>query len=389
VNATGRRLRVLFLHTDGFGGRGGIAKFNRDLLTALSTYPDLEEVVALPRLMDVSNCDMPPKVTYRTTGLGGRWKFIRAAAAEIRGGRRFDLIACGHINLLPLAMAMKMRLRLPLVLVIHGTEAWQASGNSIFDRMVRGIDRFVTVSELTGQRFIAWSGVPQRRSFLLPNTIDLSMFTPGPRDPELVSRLDLEGRRVVMTLGRLSAVERTKGVDEMLEVLPALCKRIPEIVYLIAGDGDDVPRLMEKARMLGMANRVRFASYIPAGEKEAHYRLADVFAMPSTGEGFGIVHLEAMACGIPVVASKLDGSREALREGLLGRLVDPHQPAEIEEAIVASLDQPKVVPEGLEYYSFHRFERRLHRFVDSLSSRPEPIVPPESVGSLPTADVSA
>jgi glycosyltransferase involved in cell wall biosynthesis len=363
---SGTALRVLFLHTDGFGGRGGIAKFNRDLLSSLSSYDEMGEIVAIPRLMDPSFCEMPPKVTYRTTGLGGRWRYIRAAAAEARAGRPFDVIACGHINLLPLAVALRVRLRLPLVLVIHGIEAWQPSGNPITGRMVRTIDRFITVSELTRQRFVAWSGVPKEKGFLLPNAIDLSKFSPGPADPELIRRLDLAGRRVVMTLGRLSAAERAKGVDEILEVLPALSAKVPEIVYMIAGEGDDVPRLTEKARSLGVADRVRFTGYIAAGEKEAHYRLADVFAMPSTGEGFGIVHLEAMACGIPVVASKLDGSREALRDGLLGRLVDPRDPGEISAAILASLDQPKGVPDGLDYYGYDRFEERVHSFVRSL-----------------------
>ena len=77
---------------------------------------------------------------------------------------------------------------------------------------------------------------------------------------------------------------------------------------------------------MGLSDRVIFTGYIPESEKIAHYNLADVYVMPSTGEGFGIVLLEAVACGVPVVGSRVDGSREALLDGQLGRLVDPGNP---------------------------------------------------------------
>ena len=79
----------------------------------------------------------------------------------------------------------------------------------------------------------------------------------------------------------------------------------------------------------GLSDRVVFAGFIPEAEKADHYRLADAYVMPGRGEGFGFVFLEAMACGIPVVGSRLDGSREALRQGDLGILVDPDRPDDI------------------------------------------------------------
>ncbi len=101
-------------------------------------------------------------------------------------------------------------------------------------------------------------------------------------------------------------------------MLPSLAERIPGIAYLIVGDGDDRARLEAKAACLGVADRVVLAGFIPETAKADHYRLADAYVMPGWGEGFGIVYLEAMACGLPVLGSKLDGSREALREGDLG-----------------------------------------------------------------------
>jgi len=93
--------------------------------------------------------------------------------------------------------------------------------------------------------------------------------------------------------------------------------------YLIAGRGDDQSRLEQLAAGAGVRDRVRFAGFVPTAELCAHYQLCDIFAMPSTGEGFGIVFLEAMACGKPVLAGDQDGSTEPLMDGQLGALVDP------------------------------------------------------------------
>jgi phosphatidylinositol alpha-1,6-mannosyltransferase len=115
---------------------------------------------------------------------------------------------------------------------------------------------------------------------------------------------------------------------------------VPNIAYLIVGDGTDHHRLEEKARSLGVHERVVFAGYIPEREKADHYRLADAYVMPGRGEGFGIVYLEALACGVPVVASKLDGSREAVRDGALGILVDPNDAEGIKRGILEALARP-------------------------------------------------
>jgi glycosyltransferase involved in cell wall biosynthesis len=139
-----------------------------------------------------------------------------------------------------------------------------------------------------------------------------------------------------------------------------------DIAYVIAGGGNDVPRLQRKAVQLGVADRVVFTGLLPEHEKADLYNLADVYVMPSRGEGFGFVLLEAMACGVPVIASRLDGGREAVRGGTLGQLVDPSNPAEIRAAIADAIGAGKRIPEGLDYFSFANFEQRTHAIVDSL-----------------------
>jgi len=363
------KLRILALVTDAFGGHGGIARYNRHLLAALCNDPRVEGVVAIVRwLPNTIEASVPEGLSYETAGVRGWHHYVWKTLVCSLRGRRFDLIVCGHIHLLPLAVVASTITRAPVVLVIHGTEAWQPSPSASANLFLAKVASVVAVSDCTRQRFLSWSRVPEHKVTLLPNAIRSQDFGIGPKSEALARRYGLHGRTVLMTLGRLAAGERMKGFDEVLETLPRLARRMPEVSYVIAGEGDDKTRLQHKARDLGIADRVVFTGLVPEEEKADLYRLADVYVMPSRGEGFGIVLLEAMACGVPVIASKLDGSREAVRGGTLGLIVNPDDALEIEEAIIQALSMPREVPEGLDYFSLERFRKRLGGILDGLQS---------------------
>ncbi|MDQ3025095.1 MAG: glycosyltransferase family 4 protein, partial [Pseudomonadota bacterium] len=280
--------------------------------------------------------------------------------------QHFDLIICCHINLLVLAIAAKIRFNAPLMTLIYGVDAWQPLSD-LKTFLLREVDQFVSISDVTRRKFQNWSGVRKKKVTLLPNAIHTGWYGVGPRNPDLVARYNLHDKTVIMTLGRLVSSERYKGFDEVIDVMPGLVAKLPNLVYLIVGDGSDKHRLMAKASELGLAEHVRFAGMIPEAEKADHYRLADAFVMPSRGEGFGFVFLEAMACGIPVVASKLDGGKEAVLEGRLGVLVDPDNPTDVRRGILEALaSKAGVVPEGLQHFSFENFEKRSHAIVNHL-----------------------
>jgi glycosyltransferase involved in cell wall biosynthesis len=199
---------------------------------------------------------------------------------------------------------------------------------------------------------------------VVPDCIDLAAYGPGPKQDDLLARYGLEDRTVMLTLGRLASGEQYKGHDEVMEVLPDLVDEVPDLSYLICGDGDDRPRLEAKAERLGIGDRVVFAGYVPEDEKADHYRLADAFVMPGRGEGFGIVYLEALACGVPVVASEADASREAVRDGELGTVVDPDDLEDVKSGILDALHEPQGVSDGLDYFSVGRFRNRWHRVIN-------------------------
>jgi glycosyltransferase involved in cell wall biosynthesis len=160
-----------------------------------------------------------------------------------------------------------------------------------------------------------------------------------------------DDRRVLLTVARMSASERYKGHDVVLRALPSVLARIPNLTYAVAGDGDDRPRLERLARELGVAEYVLFTGQVSDSELAALYRRCEVFALPARtviddhdpkGEGFGIVFLEAMAFGKPVVGPNYGAPTELIRHGETGLLVDPEDPTSVAAALVNLFTNPKL-----------------------------------------------
>lgn len=361
-----KKRSAVMLLTDGFGGVGGIAKFNRDVLRALDAMPDLHEISAYPRLVQRAPESVPSKVRYHFAASRGKVAYVRALLGAAFNGRAADIVLCGHMNLLPLAWTVSRFKRCPLLLFMHGIEAWQPHANPLTRLLLRRVDYFVAVSRFTAERMADWSGIPSGRVSIVPNCIDFADFSQRPPNPELAARLGIDRKRVLLTVARLASSERYKGIDMVLEVLPDVARDVTNVVYLIVGDGDDRQRLEDKARSLGVAERLVFTGYVTEETKKDIYALADVYVMPSRGEGFGIVFLEAMAMGVPAIGGLTDGSREALLDGKLGRLVHPDDRDGLVRAIHASLQQPRGRPPGLEHFDAYAFRRRLADLVDDI-----------------------
>jgi glycosyltransferase involved in cell wall biosynthesis len=367
--AAPRGRRVLMLLTDAWGGHGGIALYNRDVIEAMCLDPTIDQVVALPRVAKLPlTGDLPAKLDFDLSALGGFGAYIRATIRAMRRGQ-YDLVYCAHLNLLPLARIVAALLRKPLALAIYGIDAWEPSKRIWARQAARSADHVMSISQVTLDRFRSWAPYPDAATTLMPNAIHLDEFALGPKNPDLEARYGLQGRKVLMTFGRLAGSERYKGFDAVLDALPEIVARRPEVSYVIAGDGSDRGRLEDKARDMGLAEHVVFTGMVAEEEKADHYRLADVYVMPSRGEGFGFVLLEAMACGIPSIGSTRDGTREAMREGLLGPIVDPLDQRAVVDAVIANLDRPRVIPEGLDYFAFPAFAKRLAAMTGALMAR--------------------
>jgi phosphatidylinositol alpha-1,6-mannosyltransferase len=162
--------------------------------------------------------------------------------------------------------------------------------------------------------------------------------------------------RFVLIVGRLAASERYKGHDQLIGIMPGLIDQVPDAQLVIAGSGDDADRLKGLARDSGKGHAVLFAGFASPGVLATLLTRCRLFAMPSRGEGFGLVYLEAMRFGKPCIASRGDAGEDVVADGRTGLLVDPQDLDELREA-VARLLQDEELAERLGRAGLERFNR--------------------------------
>jgi glycosyltransferase involved in cell wall biosynthesis len=318
----------------GFGG--GIASFSRALALGLKSLGhDVRLFGKMDHSTDLNGLNVTGSRRY--TSMSRSHVFAaRALAAAAR--HRPDYIISTHVNFGPVAHLAKRLLGTPYGLVAHGIDIHPALKPDVLASL-RSADRIVAVSSWTRLRVLDLGGIEPAAVGILPNTFDESRFCVGPRPEHLAVRYGIRrDERVVLTVARLAADERYKGYDRIVHALPELNKRCGPVRFILVGKGEDQARVHALSRIIGIVRQITFAGFVSDDELADHYRLADVFAMPSTGEGFGIVFLEALACGTPVVAGNRDGSVDALRQGRFGCLVDPNDVNAITAGIQSMLN---------------------------------------------------
>ena len=240
-----------------------------------------------------------------------------------------------------LAASCRRLLGMRTVIYVHGEEISTVNG---YDqrrlrrrRALSQADAVVAVSRFTWTALTELMGVHPARIALIPNGVDLARFMPRSARSDLVARYGLEGRRVLLTVGRPCA---RKGMDRVIEALPGLLRRLPDLLYLIVGDSAWRPVLERQAHEAGVAHAVLFAGGVPACDLADHYALAQVFIMANRAlpdgdtEGFGLVFLEANACCVPVIAGLAGGSTDAVTDGVNGICVDGNDVQAVAEAVL-------------------------------------------------------
>jgi glycosyltransferase involved in cell wall biosynthesis len=331
------------LYLKAFSITGGIEKVNRAILRAMADWQ--QDGQATATALSPYDTETDPRyfpASQLKAYAGRRWQFmIDLLWRPVRP----DILLVSHINLAPAALLLKMRYpNLRIFLWAHGIEVWRPL--PWWKRpLLQQAERILAVSHFTREQVIQRHGVEPDRIIVLPNCLD-PFFTP-PADVSkpayLLQRYQLQpDQPVLLTVSRMHHQEAYKGYDKVLECLPALLSRHPRLVYLLAGDCAPVEkaRLDQLIQSMHLKTHIRFSGYIKEEELNDHYRLADLFVMPSTGEGFGIAFIEAMACGTPALGGNRDGSPEALRPGELGYVVDPEDRHALERVIVEALSSP-------------------------------------------------
>jgi phosphatidylinositol alpha-1,6-mannosyltransferase len=301
-----------------------------------------------------------------------------AVAALRAAGRRPSLVIALHPHLAPIVAAMRWRSRkFRSIIFAHGLEVWEPLG---WPRgaALRGADLIVAPSRDTAQhltsaqkiraekiRRVAWGLDPEFEARLQAPT--------SPLPPSGFPK----GARIILTVGRWDPAERYKGADTLISALPRVLQTAPDAALVLVGEGEDRPRLEQLARESGAADRIHFLFGLSQQALFACYARCDVFALPSRGEGFGLVFLEAMANAKPVIGGAHGGTPDVIEDGINGVLVPHGDVAILSNALVSLLANPSRAVEmgarGRERvrrdYTFERFQLELGQVLADVLSQ--------------------
>ena len=319
----------VFVFLEIFAREGGIQSYVKDVFQAYSSIANAQsETAEIFLLRDQQDCLNPYaneklQFHYFQNASASRGRInLAIALLQCLLLRRPCHVYCGHIKLAPLVKLLCQPLGIPYTVLTYGKEVWETLPKSE-QKALQQANSIWTISRYSRDRLTAANNISKEQVAILPCIVDETEFTPGDKSPQLLHKYGLTDAKVLMTVARLWSGDIYKGVDVTIRALPQILQVFSDVKYLVIGRGDDQPRLKALAEKLGVSDRVIFAGFVANAELADHYRLADAYIMPSQ-EGFGIVYLEAMACGKPVLAGDDDGSADPLQDGLLGWQV-PHR----------------------------------------------------------------
>ena len=363
------KTKVLFLTLSIFSRTGGIEKVCRTICKALSElYTETGTGWQTLSMHDPGGAALQNLYFPSRFFVGYDGKKIPFVLNSIREGIKSRLVLLSHINLLLPGYLIKLfSPSTKLVLLAHGIEVWKPF-TSLQKKMFKKVDLVLPVSNYTRDRMVELHSPGNDKLVVLNNCLD--PFIPEPlkngMDTSFLSRYGLtKEHTILLTLTRMMSDEKYKGYDHVLNALPELIKEHPGLRYLLAGKYDE----QEKARLdkmidnLGLNGFVVFTGFIADADLPAHFANADIFVMPSSGEGFGLVFIEAMHYGLPVIAGNKDGSVDALANGQLGILIDPGSKKELVNAINKVLNnRDAFLPDKQKlnaYFGYEQYKRKL------------------------------
>ncbi len=339
-------MRYLVLTPDFPPGEGGVQTLLSVLAEGLADRNDVTVVTPATR-GDRAYDESVAYSVSRYRGGGTRvGKTLRLLVSAVPSVLRCDVIFCGHIATAPVGWLLGLLFRKPFFIYVHASEIAPQRYRKLFAFLLRRARGVATGSQRSRDLIVSYFGIPRS---------DIDVVNPAVA-PSLM-RAALErgdsfqfkrpGDKVVLSVGRLESSIRYKGHDVVIETLPLVLRCVPRCYYWIVGSGDDVERLKEVAREVGVSDHVKFWGRV--ADVAPFYRECDVFVMVSRlvfedgmekTEGFGLVFLEASLFGKPVVAGRCGGALDAVADGQTGVLVEPESAAEVAAAIVALLTCP-------------------------------------------------
>jgi phosphatidylinositol alpha-1,6-mannosyltransferase len=306
-------------------GCDGISQVSRQVVQALVRRAGSDQVEtwalegAVPRGWDHSLSH-----EFRTARGSRRHLVCWSLGRALRAPRALEdlTIVVLHLHLAPVAAALVAR-GARLAVFIHGIEAWRPLRAR--DRYaLRAAERVIANSERTAELFRVSNEAWRHRTIVV---CPLGVGAP----PAAAVSAGEEGFALIV--GRLSAAERYKGHDALIDAWPAVRAAVPRARLVVVGDGDDRPRLETRVARSGLADAIRFTGRVSDEQLHGLYQAAALFVMPSSGEGFGLAYLEAMREGRPCIA--LRAADQIIEDGVSGLLLDDARPEPLAAALVS------------------------------------------------------
>ncbi|HMA04136.1 MAG TPA: glycosyltransferase family 4 protein [Gemmatimonadaceae bacterium] len=275
----------------------------------------------------------------------------------------------GHVGIARAQNVMPKGLRRPYAVLLCGIEVWDPSLAPDRKKALKSATSRIAISKFTADLVAAAHPDVGRISVcplaLLPRDGELTVY-----DRDIVAQV---AQPSLLIAGRMSGAERYKGHDELLECWPIVLHHLPKAQLVIVGRGDDTERLRAKAGELGIAGSVLFTGFVSDATLEAVRKRVNAFALPSRGEGFGLVYLEAMRAGLPCIGGVEDAARDVIVDGKTGLLVDPRNGAELALSVLRLLQSPELSAiygaagkrRFEEVFTFQRYCERLRTVLES------------------------
>ena len=363
----------LILLTDGYGGRGGIAQYNRHLITALSEIKKIKQINVLQRKVIYKLEKIPKKVKLIKNISNSKIKFFLKIINFLFSKKNYDVVFCCHIHLLPFAWVLSKKNRCPLILNIYGEEAWNPTRHKISNFLCSKIDYLCTIRHYTAKKFISWSKTSLKKYFYIPNCVDEKKFKNKPKNIKLIKKYNLQKKKIILSCGRMDVEDKNKGIDEIIEILDELSRTNKDIIYLIVGDGDDKKRLEQKVKSLKMNHLVLFLGNLNEKDKIDLFKISHIMAMPGSRKSFDrypyrFVNLEGLASGMHVLCSKINYKSD-LEDPNIKMLtqVNPSNKKDIIKRLNLLLTKKKKIHSNFKNFHFINFQKKIENLISKIS----------------------
>jgi phosphatidylinositol alpha-1,6-mannosyltransferase len=323
---------------------GGIQRAGRHLAFVLSEYATSHKmeyrILSLNDTQELHRMRIAGREFVFTGAARGKARF---AASAIRAARRHPkIVLAAHPNLAPIARTMQLVApRMKSIICTHGVEVWEPL-SAIRRNSLRNASLVLSPSRATADFVGTLQGISPLKVRVLPWALDPDFETTNSAASNTKLPQAFPSGPVILSVGRWVATERYKGMDTLILALPRLLLRWPKLQLALVGSGDDHEWLEAIARESGVRLHVHFLRDLSYGELSACYAAADIFALPSRGEGFGFVYLEAMARGKPVIGGAHGGAPEVIQDGVTGYLVQHGDSVQLSTSIDAILSNPEL-----------------------------------------------